>query len=137
MGSRMTARAARRMTTEIPMTFRTRGGRTVMVLPDCSRAVERREAIIDTTMVKVIARAFRWRHLLLEGTYNTMDDLAKAEKINPSYISRMIRLAYLSPAIVEAILDGRHPAPGASDDEGSDGTIPARLGGAAAAFLRA
>ncbi len=96
--------------TEIPMTFRIRGGKTVMVLPDGSRAVARREATIDNTMVKVLARGFRWQRLLYEGAYATIEDMAAAEKINPSYISRLLRLAYLSPTIVEAILDGRHPA---------------------------
>jgi hypothetical protein len=81
-----------------------------MVLPDGSRAVARREATVDNTMVKVLARGFRWQRLLYDGTYATIEDMAAAEKINPSYISRLMRLAYLSPAIVEAILDGRHPA---------------------------
>ena len=35
-------------TTEIPMTFRRRGGKAVIVLPDGSRAIERREALIAT-----------------------------------------------------------------------------------------
>ena len=96
--------------TEIPMTFRLRGSKTVMVLPDGSRAVARREATIDNTMVKVLACGFRWQRLLYDGTYATIEDMAAAEKINPSYISRLLRLAYPSPTIVEAILDGRHPA---------------------------
>lgn len=98
------------LTTDIPMTFRIRGGKTVMVLPDGSRAVAQREATIDNAMVKVIARGFRWQRMLLEGTFATMDDLAVAEKINASYVSRITRLAYLSPTIVEAILEGRQPA---------------------------
>lgn len=106
----MTATAAPIPTTEIPMSFRIRGGKTVMVLPDGSRAVARREATVDNTMVKVLARGFRWQRLLYDGTYATIEDMAAAEKINPSYISRLMRLAYLSPTIVEAILDGRHPA---------------------------
>ena len=106
----MTASVAPIPTTEIPMSFRIRGGKTVMVLPDGSRAVARREAIVDNTMVKVLARGFRWQRLLYDGTYATIEDMAVAEKINPSYISRLMRLAYLSPTIVEAILDGRHPA---------------------------
>lgn len=97
-------------TTEIPMSFRIRGGKTVMVLPDGTRAVAQREATVDNTMVKVLARGFRWQRLLYDGTYATIEDMAAAEKINPSYISRLMRLAYLSPTIVEAILDGRHPA---------------------------
>ena len=97
-------------TTHIPMTFRPRGGKTVIVLPDGSRGVVRREATIDNTMIKVIARGFRWQRLLYDGAYATIEDLAAAEKINPSYVSRILRLAYLSPTVVQAILDGSHPA---------------------------
>lgn len=60
-------------------------------------------------MVKALARAFRWRRLLETGVHNTIDDLAAAEKINPSYVSRVLRLTLLAPDIVEAILDGRQP----------------------------
>jgi MoxR-like ATPase len=57
-----------------------------------------------------LARGFRWQRLLYDGTYATIEDLAAAEKINPSYVSRILRLAYLSPKVVQAILDGSHPA---------------------------
>ncbi len=63
----------------------------------------------DTTLVKAVARAFRWRRMLESGRFGTIDDLAAAEKINSSYISRMLRLTLLAPDIVEAILDGRQP----------------------------
>ena len=106
----MTSRTSESKTTNIPMAFRSRGGKTVIVLPDGSRGVVRREATIDNTMVKVIARAFRWQRLLYNGTYATIEDLAIAEKINPSYISRVLRLAFLSPKVVQAILDGKQPA---------------------------
>ena len=43
------------------------------------------------------------------GRYGTIDQLAAAEKINSSYVSRMLRLTLLAPGIVEAILDGRQP----------------------------
>ena len=106
----MTSRTSESKTTNIPMTFRSRGGKTVIVLPDGSRGVIRQEATIDNTMVKVIARGFRWQRLLCNGTCSTIEDLAAAEKINPSYVSRILRLAYLSPKIVQAILDGKQPA---------------------------
>ncbi|MCW5717061.1 MAG: hypothetical protein KIS68_04430 [Bauldia sp.] len=60
-------------------------------------------------MVKALARAFRWRTLLETGVYGTVSDLAAAERINPSYVSRVLRLTLLAPDLVEAILDGRHP----------------------------
>ena len=106
----MTNPTASAMLTEIPMTFRIFGGKTAIVLPDGFRAIARPEATIDSTMVKIIARAFRWQRLIDDGTYSTIDDMAAAEKISPSYVSRVVRLALLSPTIVEAILDGRQPA---------------------------
>ena len=48
--------------------------------------------------------------MLLESTHSSIDDLSRAEKITTSYVSRVLRLAYLSPTIVEAILDGKYPA---------------------------
>ena len=106
----MTTPNASAMLTEIPMTFRIFGGKTAIVLPDGFRAIARPEATIDSTMVKIIARAFRWQRLIDDGTYSTIDDMAAAEKISPSYVSRVVRLALLSPAVVETIMDGRQPA---------------------------
>lgn len=43
-------------------------------------------------------------------THASIADIAKSENINPSFVSRTLRLAYLSPALVEAILDGSYPS---------------------------
>ena len=51
----------------------------------------------------------RRRHLLENGTYISVNELAEAEKVNASYMSRILRLTLLAPDIVEAILDGRQP----------------------------
>jgi len=66
--------------------------------------------LIDNAMVKAIARAFRWRKLLENGTHTTIAEIAAAEKINESYVGRVLRLTLLAPDIVEAILGGRQPA---------------------------
>ena len=60
-------------------------------------------------MVKAIARAFRWREMLENGTHATIAEIAGAEKINESYVGRVLRLTLLAPDIVETILAGRHP----------------------------
>ena len=96
--------------TNIPMTFKKRSGKAIIVLPNGERAIARREAIIDNSMIKILARAYRWQRMLLDGTHSSIDDLSRAEKITASYVSRVLRLAYLSPTIVEAILDGKYPA---------------------------
>ncbi len=61
-------------------------------------------------MVKAIARAFRWRDMLESGEYATIREIAAAEKINETYVGRVLRLTLLAPDIVEGILKGWQPA---------------------------
>jgi hypothetical protein len=98
------------ITVHVPLTFARRGGRKQIVLPDGASAWAPPRARVDNTMVKAIARGFRWRKMLETGVHTTVEDIAAAEKINASYVSRVLRLTLLSPAIVEAILDGRQGA---------------------------
>ena len=63
----------------------------------------------DPALVKALARAHRWRGLIENGTYATVRDMTKAERVNETYVCRVLRLTLLSPDLVEAILDGREP----------------------------
>lgn len=94
----------------LPMTFKKRGGRKVIVLPDGTQGNPALKATIDNTMVKALARAFRWQALLENGTYGCIEDIARGEKIGASFVSRIIKLALLAPDIVDAILEGKQPA---------------------------
>ena len=95
--------ATHTLTVVIPLSVKPRGGRKAMVTPGVL-ALERRQ---DITLIKAVARAFRWRRMLESGRFATISELAAAEKINSSYVSRVLRLTLLAPDIVEAILDGR------------------------------
>lgn len=95
------------LTIRVPLAVRKRGGQKLVLTPDTGiLAVSSR---VDITLVKAVSRAFRWRRMLETGRYGTIDELAAAEKINSSYVSRLLRLTLLAPDIVEAILDGRQP----------------------------
>lgn len=95
--------AAQTLTVVIPLRLKPRGGRKAMVTPG---VLERQQ---DITLIKAVARAFRWRRMLESGRFSTINELAAAERINSSYVSRVLRLMLLAPDIVEAILDGRQP----------------------------
>jgi hypothetical protein len=98
----------RTVTARIPISIRRRRGRKFVIAPDGRTDTGQRPCRrIDNTMVKAIARAFRWRDLLEKGTHATIEEIAAAEKINASYVGRVLRLTLLAPDIVEAILDGR------------------------------
>ena len=92
----------------VPFFMRKRGGRKLVVVPAGTAAAPDRP-LVDNAMLKALALAFRWRKLLESGVYGTIEELAAAEKISPSYVSRVLRMTLLAPDIVEAILDGRQP----------------------------
>jgi hypothetical protein len=100
--------AGEMITVHIPITFRKRGGRKLVVTPDGAAWAPRPR--VDNAIVKALARAFRWRTMLDTVVYGTLEDLARAKGVAPSYASRLLRLTLLAPDLVEAILDGRQPA---------------------------
>ena len=98
--------AAQMLTVRVPLTIRKqRGGRKLVLTP--AGTTNRGASGADSTLVKALARAFRWRQMLESARFATLNELAAAEKINSSYVSRLLRLTLLAPGIVEAILDGR------------------------------
>ncbi|MCM8626478.1 hypothetical protein [Accumulibacter sp.] len=99
----------RTLTVSVPMTFTKRGGRKLVISPDGTPSWAPPRRRVDNAMVKALARAFRWRKLMETGAYGTVEEIAAAEKINASYVSRVLRITLLAPNIVEAILDGRQP----------------------------
>ncbi len=134
------------ITIHVRMAFRKRGGRKLVFIPDGApwaprprvdkamvkapaRAFRWRKLVVapdgaewgprprvDNAMVKALAQAFRWRKMLDTGVHATLEDLARAKGVAPSYVSRILRLTLLAPDIVEAILDGRQPAELQLDD---------------------
>jgi ParB-like chromosome segregation protein Spo0J len=63
--------------------------------------------VVDNAIVMALGRAHRWKAMLESGEYASVTELAKAEKINLSYLCRILRLTLLAPEIVEALLNGR------------------------------
>lgn len=98
----------RTVTVRIPLVFKKHGGRKTVISPD-GHAWESPPPLVDSALVRALARAFRWQRLLDDGTHATFDELAKAEGVSQSHVSRMLRLTLLAPEVVEAILKGRQP----------------------------
>ena len=93
------------ITVHVPFRLVKRGGRKEMV-PPIGRPVPRN---VDDTLVKALARAFRWKRMLESGEFGTISDLAQRERIAAPYLARVMRLSSLAPDIVDAILNGRQP----------------------------
>jgi hypothetical protein len=91
------------LTVHVPFRIAKRGGRKSILPPSDALAPRR----VDSTLVRALARAFRWRRMLDAGEFATITELAVHEKVTLSYVTRVLRLTTLAPGIVEAILDGR------------------------------
>lgn len=91
------------MTIHVAFRLVKRGGRKEMQLPE-GVAPSR---MTDSTLVKALARAFRWKRMLESGEFASISELAENEGIAFTYMARVLRLTLLAPDIVEAILDGK------------------------------
>ena len=91
------------LTIHVPFRIVKRGGRKEMQLPVGTTAPR----APDNTLVKALARAFRWKRMLESGEFTTIAELAEREGIATSYMTRLLRLTQLEPGIIEAVLDGR------------------------------
>jgi hypothetical protein len=90
----------------IPMRFQRRGGRKRIVAPDGSEIAPSSKRQHHGTLIKALARAWRWQRMLDEGVHMSVSEIGDAENISKSYVSRILRLALLAPDIVDEILAG-------------------------------
>ena len=91
------------VTIHVPFHIVKRGGRKEMQMPEGATQPRR----TDNTLVKALARAFRWKRMLESGEFATIAELAAREGITVSYLTRLLRMTLLAPDLVVAILDGR------------------------------
>src|ERR1700745_1248930 len=97
-------KAGRPLVIRVPLPRRHRGARKFVIGPG-GIAWNGRRVVVDNTLVKAIGGAHPWKAMLESGDYNSVTDLAKKEKINLSYLCRVLRLTLLSPDITQSLLD--------------------------------
>jgi site-specific DNA recombinase len=87
--------------------FKRRGVETKLMLPGLDQPNHRAKR--DPALIKAIARGRAWFEELATGRVLSLQALAKRNSISRRYIRRLVGLAFLSPQLVEAILQGRQP----------------------------
>ncbi len=97
------------MLVHIAMALIKRQGREQIVLPAGSETASAPHDLTADPVALAIAKGFRWRALLDNGTYRTVGALAKAVRMDTPYVARTIRLTLLAPDIIDAIMTGHCP----------------------------
>ena len=91
----------------VPLSIRRRNGRPRILPPENALEAETRGQVPH--ILKALGRAWAWRRRLETGEAATASDIAKAEKVSDRFVSRTMRLAYLSPDVLERLVLRREP----------------------------
>ncbi len=97
---------ADRMILSVPARLKRMGKETRMIINGIGPQAH--EPRPDPSLIKLIVRAHALHGKLVSENLG-IGDIADSEGVHHSYVSRLIRLTFLSPEITEAILDGRQP----------------------------
>jgi site-specific DNA recombinase len=60
-------------------------------------------------LIQSIVRAHAWKRALLDAEYDSVETLAETNRLHPKVVRQALRLAFLSPDVSSAILEGRQP----------------------------
>jgi hypothetical protein len=63
----------------------------------------------DLSLYRLLAQAYRYRAMVMQGSGWTMAELAAEAGVTVSWFTRILRLSFLAPDVVKAILRNRHP----------------------------
>jgi len=64
----------------------------------------------NEVLVQSVVRAHAWAQSLRDGTHQSVENLAETNCLHPKVVRQALRLAFLSPDVMSAILEGRQPA---------------------------
>ena len=91
----------------VPLAFKRKNGRPRILAPDVEPHFQAR--VQDPHILRALGRAWSWRRKLETGEAATIQDIAKAEKVSDRFVGPMMRLAYLSPDVLERLVILRDP----------------------------
>jgi hypothetical protein len=111
------------LTVFIPLTVRKRNGRP-KIMPPAEMMPDYDDKGVDPHILRAIAKAWSWRRKLDSGQVATIQDIATAEDVTPVYVGRMLKLAYLAPAVLERLLIARRAPAVSVKDVGLAADLP-------------
>jgi len=92
----------------VPMKIRKRGGAAMMIVPQGQVA---QKNSFDEKLINAFAKAYQWKTTIEDegNNLNSISDIARNDNISNSHATKIYRLNFISPKIVEAIVNGTAP----------------------------
>ena len=91
----------------VPMQIKKRGGAAMLILPQG----QNQEKNFDDKLLKAFAKAYQWKTIIEDDSnpINSLSEIARYEEVSNSHATKVYRLNFISPKIVEAIVNGTAP----------------------------
>jgi DNA invertase Pin-like site-specific DNA recombinase/ribosomal protein S15P/S13E len=70
----------------------------------------KRQHLKDQNLINYLSKAYQWLTLITSGKVQSIKEIAEAEKVDTTHVTRTINKAFLAPDIVRAILNGTQPS---------------------------
>jgi len=97
-----------RVVVSVPVRFYRRNGRQMILADSIESESDLDESgLPNNALLTAIAKAYSWQDQLESGEFEDLEDIAKANGVDRSYVGRMLQLTSLAPDIVESILAGQ------------------------------
>ena len=78
-----------------------------MILADSIESDSIEAAVPNNALLTALAKAYAWQEQLESGQFEDLEDIAKEQGVDRSYVGRMLQLTSLAPDIVESFLAGQ------------------------------
>lgn len=94
----------------VPMQIKKRGGSVMIILPkNIDESEEKITEHYDEKLIRTIAKSYKWKLMIENEEIASLSDIAKQENISISHATKIYRLNFISPKIIEAIMNGTQP----------------------------
>ena len=97
-----------RPVTFVPLAIKRRRSSKLIVPPIGANPITSTSSF-DLPLIRTLGKAFYWQRLLDTGDAANAVELARRFKLDPGWVSEVLRMTRLAPDIIRAILDGRQP----------------------------
>ena len=97
-----------RSVTFVPLAIKRRHS-SKLIVPPAGTAFVRATSTFDLPLIRTIGKAFYWQKMIDTGEVANATELARRFKLEPGWVSEVLRMTRLAPDVIRAVLDGRQP----------------------------
>lgn len=99
---------AGRSVTFVPLAIKRRHS-SKLIVPPAGTTFVRTTSTFDLPLIRTIGKAFFWQKMIDTSEVANATELARRFKLEPGWVSEVLRMTRLAPDIIRAILEGRQP----------------------------